>query len=82
MFINLYIELEWCSGWGGCYREGTLTIGVDGKIDRVLRLVAVLLVRFVVGGVVMFSWSLIVIMDDSTTIIAPVLEVLSRGGTR
>ncbi len=80
MFINLYIELEWCSGWGGCYREGTLTIGVDGKIDRVLLLVVVVVLLLVVGGVVMFSWCLIVIMDDSTAV-ATVLEVLSRGGT-
>lgn len=79
LFINLYIELEWCSGWRGCYREGTLTIGVDGKIDRVL--FVVLLLVLVGGVVVMLLWCLIVIMDDSTTV-ASVLEVLSRGGTR
>ena len=69
-FIDLYVELEWlCISGGGGDLECAMTIGVNGKIDRVL-----------VRLLVMFSGSLIIM--DSTTIAVPAAPEILRGGTR
>ena len=42
-----------------------MTVGVDGKIDRVL--LVLLIVISIVAVVVVFPWGLIIVMDESTT---------------